>query len=51
MCCPASTAVASPKEFLIKELFHKRNKIVHFGEIEFQKADAEMCLRLAMKLT
>ena len=51
MCCPASAAVASPKEFFIKELFHKRNKIVHFGEINFQKADAEMCLRLATMLT
>jgi len=50
-CCPASTAVASPKEFFIKELFHKRNKVVHFGEINFQKADAEMCLRLATTLT
>ena len=30
---------------------HKRNKIVHFGEINFQKADAEMCLRLATTLT
>jgi hypothetical protein len=50
MCCPASAAVASPKEFFIKELLHKRNKIVHFGEINFQKADAEMCLRLATTL-
>jgi len=51
MRCTASTAVESPKEFFIKELFHKRNKIVHFGEINFQKADAEMCLRLATTLT
>jgi hypothetical protein len=51
MCCPASTTVASPKEFFIKELFHKRNKVVHFGEINFQKADAEMCLSLARTLT
>ena len=49
-CNPASTLAPSPKEFFIKELFHKRNKVVHFGEINFQQADAEMCLRLATTL-
>jgi hypothetical protein len=49
--CPASKAVPSAKEFLIKELFHRRNKIVHFGEINFQRADAEMCLKLATTLS
>lgn len=50
-CCPASAAVASPKDFFIKELFHKRNRVVHFGEINFQSTDAEICLRLATMLT
>jgi hypothetical protein len=51
MRCPASTSAPSPKQFFIKELFHKRNKIVHSGEINFRKEDAEMCLRLATTLT
>jgi hypothetical protein len=41
----------SPKQFFIKELFHKRNRIVHFGEINFQRADADMCLMLARTLS
>ena len=41
----------SLKKFFITELFHRRNKIVHFGEISFQQADAEMCLILATTLS
>jgi len=48
---PASKSAPSPKEFFIKELFHKRNKVVHFGEVNFQQADAEMCLMLATTLS
>jgi hypothetical protein len=41
----------SPKQFFIKELFHRRNKIVHSGEINFQQTDSEMCLTLATTLS
>jgi hypothetical protein len=27
---PAAKSAASPKDFFVKEFFHKRNKIVHF---------------------
>jgi hypothetical protein len=48
---PASKSEPSPKKFFIRELFHKRNRIVHFGEIDFPQADAEMCLTLATTLS
>ena len=48
---PAYKGVASPKDFFVRELFHRRNKIVHFGEIDFQQADAEMCFTLATSLS
>jgi hypothetical protein len=48
---PASKSEPSPKKVFITELFHKRNKIVHFGEINFPQADAEMCLTLATTLS
>lgn len=48
---PASKKTASPKDFFVKELFHKRNKIVHFGKIDFQQPDAQMCLTLATTLS
>jgi hypothetical protein len=41
----------SLKDFFVKEFFHKRNKIVHFGKIDFQQPDAEMCLTLATTLS
>jgi hypothetical protein len=47
---PVSTKYPSPKEFFDKEFFRKRNKIVHFGEIDFQQPDAEMCNALARML-
>ena len=31
----------------VEGLFHKRNKIVHLGEIDFQQQDAELCFTLA----
>lgn len=40
-----------PQEFFQQELFNKRNKIVHYGEIDFKKVDAEMCFALASALT
>jgi len=48
---PASKNANSPKDFFIKELFHRRNKIVHSGQIDFQQANAEICLTLAMTLS
>jgi hypothetical protein len=48
---PASAAAASPKDFFIKELFHRRNRIVHYGEINFQQTDGEMCVFLAAILS
>ncbi len=47
----AFKSVASPKDFFVKEFFHKRNRIVHFGKIDFQQPDAEMCLTLASILS
>jgi hypothetical protein len=40
----------SLKEFFIENFFHKRNRIVHFGEINYQQADAELCFTSAMTL-
>jgi len=48
--CPASKGIASPKDFFVKEFFHKRNKIVHFGKIDFQQPDAELCVTSASTL-
>lgn len=48
---PACAAFASPKEGFINEFFNKRNRIVHYGEINFQQADGEMCVTLASTLS
>lgn len=42
---------ASQKDFFIKGLFHRRNRVVHFGDIDFKQADAEMCVTLATTLS
>ncbi|HEV2232779.1 MAG TPA: hypothetical protein VGV68_05165 [Terriglobia bacterium] len=47
---PNSRNPASLKDFLQKEFFDKRNKIVHRGQINFQQADAEQCFSLAATL-
>ena len=47
----ASNNPASPKDFFIKEIFHRRNRIVHFGNIDSQQSDAESCLKLASVLS
>jgi hypothetical protein len=47
---PTLTVGASSKEFFIKELFYKRNKIVHAGEINYQQPDGDMCFTLANAL-
>src|SRR5580658_2687232 len=38
------------RDFVIKEFFYKRNRIVHAGEIDFQQSDAEKCFTLAATL-
>jgi hypothetical protein len=48
---PASINASSPKRYVIEEFFYKRNRIVHFGKIDFQQTDAEMCLMLASILS
>ncbi len=45
-----SSGGASVKDFFVKELFHKRNRIVHFGKIDFQQSEAELCFALATAL-
>lgn len=39
-----------PKDFVIKELFHRRNKVVHLGEIDFKQHDGETAFMLAVWL-
>jgi hypothetical protein len=45
-----SSGEASAKDFFVKGLFHKRNRIVHFGKIDFQQSEAELCFALATAL-
>lgn len=40
----------SPKAYFAEELFRKRNKILHSGQVLFGKPDAEACVRMAMSL-
>lgn len=47
---PAFAVGVSAKDSFIKEFFHRRNKIVHQGEIDFQRQDAELCFTLAAAL-
>jgi hypothetical protein len=47
---PASKSAESPKDFLVTQFFRKRNKIVHYGKIDFQQPDAEMCVTCASTL-
>ena len=45
-----SSGEASAKGFFVKGLFHKRNRIVHFGKIDFQHSEAELCFVFATTL-
>jgi hypothetical protein len=47
---PASTSAASLRDFFVKEFFYNRNRIVHFGKIDYQQPDAEMCFTLGSTL-
>lgn len=40
----------SLKDYLYEEFFHKRNRIVHAGEIDYGAEDGERCFELAMRL-
>jgi hypothetical protein len=45
-----ASKATSPKDFFVRELFHKRNRIVHFGKIDYQQSDAKACLTLGLTL-
>jgi hypothetical protein len=45
-----AVAGASARDDLKDQFFHKRNKIVHRGEIDFKQPDAELCFTLAAAL-
>jgi hypothetical protein len=45
-----SSGEVSAKDFFVKGLFHKRNRIVHFGKIDFHQSEAELCFALATAL-
>jgi len=38
------------KDFFQEQFFERRNKIVHYGEIDFQESDAKLSLTLASSL-
>jgi hypothetical protein len=48
---PTVKNTASPKVLFVEELFRRRNKIVHFGKIDFEQPDAEVCFELATTLS
>lgn len=47
---PASVPCGSFNQFFQEHLFWKRNQVVHFGRINFERPDAEECLQLAATL-
>jgi hypothetical protein len=48
---PTFESTTSPKVQFVEELFRRRNKIVHFGKIDFEQPDAEVCFELATRLS
>jgi hypothetical protein len=40
----------SHKDFVVRELFHRRNKIVHLGKIDFKQPDGEAAFTVAVWL-
>jgi hypothetical protein len=48
---PTFMSTASANILLLEELFRRRNKIVHFGKIDFEQPDAEVCFELATTLS
>jgi hypothetical protein len=47
---PESVGKPSPKKFFEENLFHKRNRIVHLGKIDYTQGEAEACHRSAATL-
>jgi HEPN domain-containing protein len=43
---PGSAGV-SPKEYFQKTLFDRRNRVMHWGELDYKQADAELCYKAA----
>jgi hypothetical protein len=48
---PTFMSAASAKVLFVEELFSRRNKIAHFGKIDFEQPDAEVCFELATRLS
>lgn len=38
------------RDFYQGQFFERRNRIMHYGEIDFQESDGELCLTLASSL-
>jgi hypothetical protein len=45
-----SSGESSVKDFFVKALFHKRNRIVHFGKLDYEQSEAQMCFAFATTL-
>jgi hypothetical protein len=45
-----NTTNVSATDYFQKELFHRRNRIVHWGYVNSSKADAELCCKIAVGL-
>ena len=45
-----ASGCTSARTFFVKELFHRRNRVVHSGAIDFQQDDADVCFTLAATL-
>ena len=41
----------SPMKLFVEGLFHKRNRIVHYGVIDFKDSEANVCFKLATTLS
>ncbi len=47
---PGISGCSSAKKFFIQELFHRRNRILHGGEVDFNELEARACFGLAAAL-
>lgn len=45
-----SSQSGSLKDFFVQQFFHRRNRIVHFGEIGYEQTDADLCFTSAITL-
>jgi hypothetical protein len=46
----SDSAGVSPKEYFQQSFFKRRNRIVHWGKVDYEKMDAEFCLRAAIAI-